>query len=66
MRDMRADLQRIMEENADPVGLLSELRQLFAEFAESEELGDDASRAYRDAMAHLENARSEFTRRGIR
>jgi len=65
MQNIREQLAQIMTEN-NPVGLLDELQSLFVLYSESQELNGTEQRAYADAARQLDNARSEFLRRGIR
>lgn len=66
MKNIRVQLAQLMTENADPVGVLDELRKLFDLYAQSVELDDNVKRAYFDAASHLDRAADEFRRRSIR
>jgi len=66
MQNIREKLAQIMTENADPVGLVDEMRRLFVLYGDSQELDSKVCAAYLDAARKLDDVRYEFTRRGIR
>lgn len=62
----RQALELILNDTGDPVGMLDALKDLFEQQADSADHDDRLARAFADAALHLDMARDEFLRRGIR